>query len=104
MALQHQLYLTPQVNSLPMVRLDTLPEGMVGRSYYKDTGCDLAPSCLNCPFKQCRFDMDSKTEQIVKRTVVIVEMREVGLSVRAISAQIGISERMVYQSLQGAAI
>lgn len=25
-------------------------------AYYKDQGCSLAPSCLNCPLPRCRYD------------------------------------------------
>ena len=24
--------------------------------YYKDTGCDEYPSCLNCPLEKCKYD------------------------------------------------
>ncbi len=24
--------------------------------HYRDEGCDLAESCLNCPFEQCIYD------------------------------------------------
>ena len=34
------------------IRRDALPEYVD----YRDTGCELAPSCLNCPFIRCRYD------------------------------------------------
>ena len=34
------------------VRKEALPE----YASYRDTGCDLAPSCLSCPFVRCRHD------------------------------------------------
>ena len=34
------------------IRREALPE----YANYKDTGCDLAPSCLSCPFARCRYD------------------------------------------------
>ena len=34
------------------VRREALPE----YAHYHDTGCDLAPSCLSCPFVRCRHD------------------------------------------------
>ncbi len=37
---------------LPRVRRDALPE----HADYRDTGCDLAPSCLRCPLRRCRYD------------------------------------------------
>lgn len=34
------------------IRREALPE----HATYRDTGCDLAPSCLSCPFVHCRYD------------------------------------------------
>ena len=34
------------------IRREALPE----YANYQDTGCDLAPSCLRCPFVRCRHD------------------------------------------------
>ena len=34
------------------VRKEALPENTL----YEDTGCDLASSCLSCPFVRCRYD------------------------------------------------
>ena len=39
------------------VRRGALPE----YAHYEDRGCDLAPSCLSCPFVRCQYD---KTEEI----------------------------------------
>jgi hypothetical protein len=38
---------------LPRVRRDMLPDG----ADYVDTGCELAPSCLRCPFDPCKYDV-----------------------------------------------
>jgi hypothetical protein len=32
--------------------MDALPEQMT----YKDTGCEVAPFCLQCPLPQCKYD------------------------------------------------
>ena len=37
---------------MPRVRRDMLPDG----ADYRDTGCDLAASCLQCPFDRCKYD------------------------------------------------
>jgi hypothetical protein len=29
---------------------------------YRDTGCNLAPSCLRCPFEVCQYDREQETE------------------------------------------
>ena len=32
--------------------LDAVPEFY----HYEDTGCEVSPSCLNCPLPQCKYD------------------------------------------------
>ena len=32
--------------------LDAVPE----MYHYEDTGCEVSPSCLNCPLPQCKYD------------------------------------------------
>ena len=39
---------TPSAKSL----LDAIPEFY----HYEDTGCEVSPSCLNCPLPQCKYD------------------------------------------------
>ncbi len=36
--------------------------------YYTDQGCEIAPSCLNCPLEICRYDLEGETQwpQIVQ--------------------------------------
>ena len=41
------------------IRRGALPE----HASYKDTGCDLAPSCLSCPLARCRFDKAEEKKQ-----------------------------------------
>ena len=41
---------------LPLVRAESLAENMIGRGNYRDTGCSIAPKCLECPLPQCRYD------------------------------------------------
>ncbi|HZP58345.1 MAG TPA: hypothetical protein VFC53_12455 [Dehalococcoidia bacterium] len=38
------------------VREDALPE----HTDYRDTGCELSPSCLRCPLARCKYDEPSK--------------------------------------------
>ena len=34
------------------IMLDAVPE----MYHYEDTGCEVSPSCLNCPLPQCKYD------------------------------------------------
>jgi hypothetical protein len=47
---RHLRIVRPQV--LPLVRRDTLPE----HTDYRDTGCELSPSCLGCSTDRCKHD------------------------------------------------
>lgn len=57
---------TPRRRALPQGegRFDAYPEG----TDYKDEGCDLAPSCLNCPFARCRYDEGHGSQTIAARS------------------------------------
>ena len=30
----------------------------------RDTGCDLSPSCLACPFPECRYDLPTGAQEL----------------------------------------
>lgn len=68
-----------------------LPEWMIGRAHFRDQGCDLAPSCLKCPFDPCRHDEDFTTNQKRKRDVAICEMKAVEFSRHYIAKHFKIS-------------
>jgi len=35
--------------------------------HYRDAGCDLADSCLNCPFPRCIYDQPGGRQRWLKR-------------------------------------
>lgn len=84
-------------------RIDGLPEGMLYRSYYLDTGCDLAASCLACPFVLCRYDVGWVDEGRMKRDVAVREMRAAKLGVGYVAEHFNISERTVHRIMKAAA-
>jgi hypothetical protein len=53
-------------------RSDQYAENLIGRAYFQDTGCNLAPSCFDCPFERCQLEV-SVAEQTVARNVLIWE-------------------------------
>ncbi len=78
---------------------DPLPENC----FYRDEGCDLAESCLNCPFEECVYERYENTRTIKKaeRTREIAQLYKVkNKEVREIAEQYGLSERSVYRELQ----
>lgn len=83
---------------LPLVRRDKLAEELE----YVDTGCDLARSCLACPFSQCRYDAPCGTQSQRRqdRKAQVAELVGQGRTVLQIMAITGISQRQTYRYLR----
>lgn len=78
------------------VRADTLPENVS----YVGTGCNLAPSCLRCPFPVCRYDGGHPSVVGAKsRAAEAQAMGAEGFPVDEIAASLGRSRRTVYRML-----
>ena len=75
-----------------------LPENTV----YEDTGCDLAPSCLECPLALCKYDDPSgaRYDRTAMRDTEIMRLFAEGLKVSAIALKVNISNRTVYRVIQ----
>jgi hypothetical protein len=84
---------------LPLARRDTLPD----YAEYRDTGCELAPSCLRCPFARCQYDVGGG----VRRHMLDRRDREIALLRRRHHAPIdmlagtyGVSRRTIFRILR----
>lgn len=75
-----------------------LPENTV----YEDTGCDLAPSCLECPLALCKYDdpNGARYSRTVMRDTEIMRLFSQGLKVSTIALRVDISDRTVYRVIQ----
>lgn len=84
---------------LAIVRCDTLPEDAI----YRDTGCELAASCLSCPLPLCKYDVPRSARRLGNyardREIALVR-RKYGAPVDAIAATYGISRRQVFRILK----
>jgi len=77
---------------------------------HPDKGCDLAASCLRCPFTYCRYDAmpGSPVVQVEKpgmsklRQEIVTLFYERHMSVEEIAVEVGRSERSVHRNLQEA--
>jgi hypothetical protein len=81
------------------VRSDTLPEN----STYRDDGCDVSPSCLNCPLPVCKFDDPDylrRSARNARDQAIIETRRREKLSVPALAQMFGVSTRTVHRVLQ----
>lgn len=76
--------------------------GLPEYASYRDTGCELAPSCLECPLAICKYDDPhwGKRNLKARRNEEIVDMRARGMSVAQIATEVNTSERTVYRVIQ----
>lgn len=81
--------------------LDLLPE----YRQYQDEGCDLAASCLNCPFERCIYDQPGGKQRWLKK----LRAREMarlfateGKGIKELALMFGVSPRTVQRALKAA--
>ncbi len=83
---------------LAPVRSDTLPEN----TRYKDDGCDVSATCLECPLALCKYDDPGWLQRESRRTRddEIFRLRQERVPVAEISERFGISTRTVHRIVQ----
>ena len=84
---------------LAPVRSDTLPE----HSTYRDSGCEMCGSCLECPLPMCKYDDPGWLQRESRRSrdeAILRARREEALPVPVVAARFGISTRTVHRVLQ----
>ena len=86
--------------TLPYVPDQELAEAHVGVGRYRDRGCSLWPSCLECPFPRCRYDAGG-WDVARERDARIREARaaEPWLKRRELAERFGVGVRMVDRAL-----
>jgi len=80
------------------VELDLLPEEID----WRDEGCDVFPSCLNCPLPRC-VEEELRGQQRLRmaaRNRQMAELRRRGKSVKEIAELFGLSQRTVQRALK----
>jgi DNA-binding transcriptional ArsR family regulator len=77
---------------------DLLPEEFP----YEDKGCELFPSCLNCPFPDCIKEEPWGKERFLKsrRAERMMELRREGRSIQEIARIFEVSPRTVQRWLK----
>lgn len=80
---------------------ETAPPTLLEYEYYPDNGCEVAPSCLNCPLPKCVEDVPKgkfywkKNEQVKEITKLFCE----GRNTKEIASLLNISYRTVIRAL-----
>jgi hypothetical protein len=80
-------------------RIDALPEHLE----YRDTGCDLYPSCLRCPLPRCRYDDPGGAANMLRtgRDAAILRLAERdGLPITRLAEMFGLSRRTIFRVLR----
>ena len=71
--------------------------------HYQDEGCELAPSCLNCPFPRCVEDMprgrQNKRKEIRNHEILRLFYNE-GKDMVQIAQGLSVSKRTVQRALK----
>jgi hypothetical protein len=82
-----------------IVELDLPPE----YCHYRDEGCDLAESCLDCPFPNCVYEEPGGKQRWLKR-IRDKDMARLytteGKKVRELAQMFGVSQRTVQRALK----
>ena len=79
--------------------LDLPPE----HCHYHDEGCELAESCLNCPFTHCIYDEPGGKQRLLKsqRNREIVRLfKEEAKGIKELAVIFDISQRTVQRALK----
>ena len=73
--------------------------------HYRDEGCELAGSCLSCPFSKCVYEEPGGKRQMLKgrRNAEMARLfTGDGKTVREIAEKFGVSTRTVQRALKAA--
>ncbi len=82
------------------IELDLPPE----YCHYRDGGCDLADSCLNCPLPKCIYDEHGGKRHWLKglRDEEMVRLFGTeGKGIKELALAFGVSQRTVQRALKG---
>lgn len=80
-------------------RSDALPEN----TDYADNGCDLYPSCLQCPLPRCRYEEAGGAAAMLRtgRDATILRLAsEKDLGVDGLAEMFGLSRRTIFRVLR----
>ena len=75
----------PQIVIHPEPKLPDIP----------DTGCEAAPSCLDCPLPKCRYDNPHVWRQYRRDQQIVAAIREQNLTDRQAAQRFGLHKRTI---------
>lgn len=70
---------------------------------YQDEGCDLFPSCLNCPLPRCRYDEPGGRQKgRGLRNLELIRLHTEGKGIKELSDRFGVSKRTIHRIIASA--
>jgi len=90
-----------ELESIAGTELDLPPE----YCHYRDEGCELADSCLNCPFPECIYDQPGGRQRWLKRQrdkEIVRLFSTGGKEIKELVLMFGVSQRTVQRALKRA--
>lgn len=82
----------------PRVRIDALPE----HTDYRDTGCEISASCLECPLARCKYDEPGGARALTMaardREIALLR-RKYQAPIDLLSSTYGVSRRTIFRVL-----
>ena len=90
-----------ELESIVDTELDLPPE----YCRYRDEGCELADSCLNCPFPECVYDRPGGKQRWLKKQrdkEVVRLFSTEGKGIKELVLMFGVSQRTVQRALKRA--
>ena len=79
--------------------IDSLPEQFP----YRDSGCEVSPSCLECPLPACKYDDPAAYHRQIRedRDREVVDAKcDQGKTVSQIASHFGLSQRTIHRILE----
>ena len=83
---------------LPLVRRDTLPE----HADYRDTGCELSPSCQHCPLDACKYDSPltlRRAKMAARDREIAMFRRRLRIPIDMLAETYGVTTRTIFRIL-----
>ncbi len=81
------------------IRYDAYPE----HAPYPDSGCSLAPRCLDCSLTDCRYDEPAakhrRRQERAARAQEMLALREAGWSIASLTSRYRLSKRSCFRLL-----
>lgn len=70
--------------------------------HYQDDGCELATSCLHCPFSKCLYEEPGGKQHYLKkrRNRDILRLYTGGKGIKELATRFGVSQRTIQRALK----